>query len=208
MKQLITIISLLLSVIGYSQASKDAQTYQNSLKSKYPKVMHNSYEPAGLVYIVNEKLKDTTDLLPFNHIVTYENYRYTYEVWEDSISTNAQLIKKEKLYYRPYTALGCTVFMECFATMVTFNSIDIPNDKKLHFLAGNFIGIGAGALVYKKTKNTWLATLSSVAAGSIAGLGKELVDKYTGGTCSNLDAKYTIGGAFTSAVSIKLTLHK
>lgn len=208
MKQLITLFISLITLSGYSQATKDSQDYNNHLKSRFPKIIHNSYEPSSLVYTINEKFKDTTDLKPFNYSIIHENYRYTYEVWEDSISTNAQLVKKEKLFYRPYTALGSTVFMECFSTMLLYNSVDIPNDKKLHFLTGNFVGIGVGALVYKRTKNTWLASGSALLAGSLVGLGKEWIDSKTGGVVSNTDANYTIGGAFTSAVTIKLTLHK
>lgn len=220
-KLFLLLVICLMQKFSYSQANDDARHYQNSLKSKFPKVVRNSHEPQEVIdqlYDAVNRHMDTSDikltdtlgiLLQSNKhfVITYQNFRYTYKIWDDTLSLNAELVKKEKLFYRPYTALGVVVFSESMSTMLLFNSIDIPKDKKLHTLAGLAISTGVGAFVYYKTKRKWLSAGAGLIAGSLAGLGKEWVDSKTGGVVSNLDAKYTIGGAFAGAISIRFTLH-
>lgn len=208
MKKSITIAATLLSI------SLTAQ--------KFPKLVNNDYEPnevqSILIDNVNRHLDtafvNETDsigialLNEHSYIITYQNYRYTYKLKDDSVFFTAMLVKKEKLYYRPYTALGVTVFSEAFCTMVTYNSINVPNDKKLHFIAGLTISQITGAFIYRKTKNTWLASGGAFAAGCIAGAGKEYIDRFTNGTVSNKDAYATFKGAFAGALTIKFTLHR
>lgn len=215
---------VLSSVRIFGQASEDAKKYNESLKSKFPLTVHNDYQPQEVIDklfdVVGKRMAadtiklvgDDTIQMLFNknkpYVIMHENFRYTYTIWDDKLSVKAELIKKEKLYYRPYTALGCAVFAESMATMVSFSSIDIANDKKLHFLAGGVISIGSGALIYRRTKNKWLSAAGALVAGSAAGLFKEWVDGKTGGVVNNQDAGYTIAGACAGAVTIRFTLHR
>lgn len=196
MKNTLIIILNILGIWGYSQ-------------SKYPKIVNNHYEPRELRYILSEEIPDTSNFKPYSHIITYNNFRYTYDVFEDTRNINVQLIKKEKLYYDAIKALKVTIFITGSLIILEQGAVNIPMDKKLHYIAGYAISTGSGLLVYEKTKNTWLATGISLLSGCLAGIIKEsIVDKYTNGVVSNEDAYYTIGGAFTSAIQVKLTLHK
>lgn len=222
MKKLFLLLSIcLMTNFYYSQAKEDARKYHNSLKSRFPKIVHNGYEPQEVVdqvFDAAQRHMDTTDLkttdtlgilLQTNksYVITYQNFRYTYRIWDDTLSLNAELVKKEKLFYRPYTALGCVVFGEAMGSMLFYTSIDVPKDKKLHAAAGLIISTGVGALVYHKTKKKWLSSGAALLAGCAAGVGKEFLDRYTGGVVSNKDAYATFGGAFAGALSIRFTLH-
>lgn len=225
MKTIKTIFAALLLMLTstqlISQANDDARKYHESLKSEYPKLVHNDYEPREVQDILIDAVyrhMDTAQLAQSDtigillntnksYVITYQNFRYTYRINDDTMSFTATLTKKEKLYYRPYTALGVTVFSQSFATMVCFGSIDAPKDKKLHAVAGWAISTATGALVYRKTKNKWLSAGAAMAAGCLAGAGKEFADRYTGGTVSNKDAYATFGGAFVGALTIRFTLH-
>ena len=185
--------------------------------AQFPKVMHNKYEPAQVQYLITENVNYDK---PIDTIV-YQNVRYIYKVkvdpielaalksgFSDSIMIKWQLEKKEKLFYRPFTALGVEAFAVTMGSMVFYSSIDAPNDKKLHALAGFYITGVSSAAMYYWTGKKWVSTLTGFAVGCLAGIAKEaIIDKAMGlGNCDNNDAYVTIGGAFASALTVRITL--
>ncbi len=193
MKNLITAIMLLCALRGMAQ---------------FPKTVNNKYEPRQ----VQEQIYELIDGSEINKIVVYENFRYTYRIKVDSFPgidsmlVRWDLVKKEKLFYRPYTAMGVTAFAVGMGSMLTFTSIDLPTDKKLHALAGFYLGGGASAWLYKKTGRKWLSCLGGGLFGTAVGGAKELVDPYIGGVRSLKDFLTTAGSSFTGALTVRIIL--
>ncbi len=146
-------------------------------------------------------------------IITYENYRYTYKFSSNKINDSLEFItwkltNKEKLFYRPYTALGVEAFAVTMGSMVFFSSVNYPKDKKLHALAGFYISGISSTAMYYWTGKKWASSLVGFGVGCLAGIAKEAIwDKAMDkGNCSNNDAYVTMGGAFAAALTVRITL--
>lgn len=199
MKNLIITIILLCAFKGITQ-------------NKFPKTVKNKYVPAQVEDSIMNRLTDSMDITKKVDSITYENYKYTYRLkvdsfkGVDSIMVRWDLIKKQKLFYRPYTAMGVTGFGVGFGSMLTFNSIDLPSDKKLHGIAGFYLGGGASALIYKKTGKKWLACLGGGLFGTAVGGIKELADPAMGGVKSLDDFLVTGISSFAGALTVRIIL--
>lgn len=83
-------------------------------------------------------------------------------------------------------------------------------DQNLHFLAGQVISTNVGAGYYLlKPHSPFKACLVGLAAGSLAGLGKELYDSRKGGTGFNkYDLATTIWGAAVGSLTLRIGIHE
>lgn len=176
--------------------------------AQFPKTINNKYEPRQ----VQETIYGFVDTAGIQKIIVYENYRYTYVIKRDTLPGDSvifaswELIKKEKLFYRPYTAMGVTAFSVGMGSILTFTSIDLPTDKKLHALAGFYIGGGASAWLYKKTGRKWLSCLGGGLFGTVVGGAKELIDPSIGGVRSLKDFLVTGSFSFAGALTVRIIL--
>jgi hypothetical protein len=197
MKNLITAIMLLCALRGMAQ---------------FPKTVKNKYVPRPVEDSIMARLNDSMDISKKIDSIVYENFKYTYRLkvdsfkGVDSMMVRWDLVKKQKLYYRPYTAMGVTGFGVAMGSMLTFNSVDLPADKKLHGLAGYFLGGGASALIYKKTGKKWAACLGGALFGTAVGGVKELVDPAMGGVRSLNDFLVTGACSFGGALTVRIIL--
>ena len=183
-------------------------TLTSASQNKYPKHVRDRHEPEKVINMMFDKVS------PYKQLdsVKYENFIYVYKIsvdsttYKDSMLVSYYLTDKIKTHYRPYTAIGVLGFNSVMCTMIGYNSVNIPNDKKLHFLAGYGIGYATSTLIYSFTGKKWLSCISGGIITSGVGMLKERYDLKHGGVCSNADALYTIGGGLLSSLSIRILL--
>ncbi len=87
----------------------------------------------------------------------------------------------------------------------TFPQITIPVDKQLHFAAGASITTLSYYFSKYAYKNRNKALLIGFTCGVLAGVGKELYDKYSGmGTPSVNDALATAAGSACATITLRI----
>ena len=89
------ILILAISLVTLSGVAQSTKT-----NTVYPKLVNDKYEPIEVIRKLKSDFNDTSYVLSTNYSVVYQNYRYSYMVWETGSVINAELTKKEKLCSR------------------------------------------------------------------------------------------------------------
>jgi|TARA_R100001163_G_C5053148_1_gene189724 uncharacterized protein YfiM (DUF2279 family) len=87
---------------------------------------------------------------------------------------------------------------------VAFANAQIPEDKKLHFAAGNIAGAVGYTWSYKKHQDKKRAIVAGICTAFAAGVMKEMFDASTGGYVEHGDVLATTLGGITISTTIPL----
>lgn len=149
---------------------------------------------------VEDSLMTLSDSLKVDTAVVVQiqdyNIRYTYSIHREGHLITFQQLDKERMFVNYKGITGSMYFFGAWAAMVNYRNIE--TDKVLHFAAGEIAG-GAGYSTAKLLKLKH-PIVYGIATGIVAGVSKELYDKYSGkGVASVKDGIWTgVGGVFGS----------
>lgn len=145
---------------------------------------------------VEKIMQDSATLATPIDTVRYDNYNYIFSVKGDSNLVRWELINSYRLYKDHWKTAGIVYFGVNMAAFIAAPQYGVPADKYLHFAVGYVAGVTVDLLVYKWTKNKWIAAAAGLVAGGGLGWAKEYIwDAHTGGVVSNRDWLATSGGA-------------
>ena len=91
-----------------------------------------------------------------------------------------------------------------FVLFAFVSNAQIPEDKKLHFAAGNIAGAAGYFYSYNKHKDKKRAMIAGVCTAFAAGVMKEMFDASTGGYVEHGDVLVTTLGGITISATIPL----